>query len=239
MTASPLMNLEVDTYWCRKPAALAVETDGNFGDDFCVSFSQLSFPSIQGADYICCANSTTTERSLKDRSVSQTVEGAHTYHSLYLAVHGAHAEAPHIWTVSHCTRILTSIMSAKPFAWRVVGVTEAALKKFHELNYRYQSRHGLTRAHLRPRIETVRELLARSEPMSQSEFIEYWFAHDRTVLCAVGENKTIVPQFIEIENSDGSLFSSNRIAWQHGKKERELLQTLYERSSWLSEAYRT
>lgn len=127
-------------------------------------------------------------------------------------------------------------MSAKPFAWHVVGVTEAALRKFHELNYRYQAGHGLTRAHLRPRIETVRELLNRSDPMSQSEFIEYWFAHDRTVLCARGENKAIVPKFIAIENHDGSLFPSTRIAWRHGRKERELLQTLYERSNGPSEA---
>jgi hypothetical protein len=157
------------------------------------------------------------------------IEGAHTYYSLYRAVHAAHAEAPQIWTVGHCTRLLTSIMSAKPFAWRVVGVTRAALKKFHELNYRYQSRHGLTRAHRTPRIETVRELLNRSEPLSQSEFIEYWFAHDETILCATGENKASVPPHIEIENLDGSLFSSNRVAWRHGKKERELLQVLYEK----------
>jgi hypothetical protein len=159
------------------------------------------------------------------------IEGAHTYHSLYCAVHAAHAEAPHIWTASQCTRIITPIMSAKPFAWHVVGVTEAALRKFHELNYRYQAGHGLTRAHLRPRIETVRELLDRSEPMSESEFIKYWFAHDRTILCARGENKAIVPKFIAIENHDGSLFRSTRIAWRHGKKERELLKALYERSN--------
>lgn len=163
-----------------------------------------------------------------------TIEGAHTYHSLYRAVQAAHVEASHIWTVSHCTRILTSIMSAKPFAWHVVGITEAALRKFHELNYRYQPGHGLTRAHLRPRIETVRELLGRSEPMPQSEFIEFWFAHDRTVLCARGENKAIVPKFIAIENHDGSLFSSTRIAWRHGKKEREVLEALYNRLSGIS-----
>jgi len=162
------------------------------------------------------------------------IEASHTHHSLYRAVHVAHAEAPHIWTVSHCTRILTPIISAKRFAWHVIGVTEAALKKFHELNYRYQAGHGLTRAHLRPRIETVRELLDRSEPMSQSEFIEYWFAHDRTVLCARGENRAVVPKFIAIENHDGSLFSSTRIAWRHGKKERELLEVLYNRFRGLS-----
>ncbi|GMO57981.1 hypothetical protein BwSG20_09990 [Bradyrhizobium ottawaense] len=163
-----------------------------------------------------------------------TIEGAHTYHALYRAVHEAHNEAPHIWTVSHCTRIMTSIMSAKPFAWHVVGVTEAALRKFHELNYRYEARQGLTRAHLRPRIETVRELLGRSEPMPQNQFIEYWFAHDRTVLCARGENKAVIPKYIEIENHDGSLFSSTRIAWRHGKKEREVLEALYNRLSELS-----
>lgn len=164
----------------------------------------------------------------------RAIEGAHTYHSLYLAVHAAHAEAPHIWTVSHCTRILTAIMSAKPFAWHVVGVTEAALRKFHELKYRSQAGQGLTRAHLRPRIETVRELLDRGEPMSQDEFIEYWFAHDRTVLCARGENKATVPNFIDIENYDGSLFPSTRIAWRHGKKERELLESLYKQLNGLS-----
>jgi hypothetical protein len=118
---------------------------------------------------------------------------------LYLAVHTAHAVAPGIWTVSHCTRILTAIMSAKPFAWRVVGVTPAALKKLSELDFRYQSKCGLTRAHLRPRIETVRELLGRAEPLPQIEFIEFWFTHDRTVLCAAGENRAIVPQFVELQ----------------------------------------
>jgi hypothetical protein len=120
-------------------------------------------------------------------------------------------------------------MAAKPL-WRVVGVTKAALGKFAELNYRYESGQGLKRAHLRPRIETVRELLSRSEPLSQSEFIEYWVAHDRVVLCAEGENKATVPPFIEIENSDGSLFPTTAVKWRHGAKERELLRLLYEKS---------
>jgi hypothetical protein len=44
------------------------------------------------------------------------IEAAHTYHALYLAVHRARAAAPRIWTDHHCTRVLTSIMSAKPFS---------------------------------------------------------------------------------------------------------------------------
>ena len=84
------------------------------------------------------------------------IEAGQTYHYLYSAVHRAHKEAPEIWTIQECTRIMTSIMAAKPFSWRVVGITEAALKKFSEFNFRYKSGAGITRAHLKPRIETVR-----------------------------------------------------------------------------------
>ena len=179
------------------------------------------------------ANSGSTRVISKDRTLRGMcmLESANTFHALYLAVRAAHAEAPQIWTDGHCTRVLTSIMSGKPFAWRVIGITEAALQKFHNLNYRYQSGSGITRAHLRERIVTVRELLSRREPMSANEFIEYWLANDSTVLCAVGENKAIVPRFIEIENHDGLLFSSNLVGWRHGKTERDLPRSLFEELS--------
>jgi hypothetical protein len=157
------------------------------------------------------------------------IDAPHTYHALYSAVHAAHAAAPHIWTDHHCTRLLTSIMSSKPFSWRVVGITKEALKTLHQLNYRYKSREGLTRAHLRPRIETVQELLKRDEPMSEREFIEYWLTHDRTVICAKGENKPTIAHFIPIDNPDGSLFSSNSVAWKHRQPECDLLKTLYDK----------
>jgi hypothetical protein len=157
------------------------------------------------------------------------IEAAHTYHAMYLALHSARAAAPSIWTDHHCARVLTSIMSGKLFSWRVVGITNAALKKLHQLNYHYQSGSGLTRAHLSPRIDTVRELLSRNEPLSEREFIKYWLTHDQTVICARGENKTIVPPFIQIENEDALLFSSNSVAWKHRKAERDLLKTLYEK----------
>ena len=115
------------------------------------------------------------------------IEAGHTYHYLYSAVHRAHKEAPEIWTIQECTRIMTSIMAAKPFSWRVVGITEAALKKFSEFDFRYKSGAGITRAHLKPRIETVRTLLAPSEPLSEVEFLNI---NDTTVLCVSGENKT-------------------------------------------------
>ncbi|WP_439370913.1 hypothetical protein [Bradyrhizobium sp. DASA03120] len=109
-----------------------------------------------------------------------------------------------------------------------MGITEAALRKFAQLNYRYKSKQGLKRAHLRPRIATVRELLRRP-PMSQSEFCAYWATHDQVVLCAEGENKVTVPPFIKIENEQGALFPTTPIKWRHGQNERELLRTLFQK----------
>ena len=168
------------------------------------------------------------------------IEAGHTYHYLYLAVHRAHKEAPEIWTVQECTRILTSIMAAKPFSWRVVGITEAALKKFSEFNFRYKSKAGLTRAHLVPRIVTVGTLLAPSEPFNESEFLKIWLQNDKTVLCALGENKTSLPDFIPFENADGELFSCHRVlaGWRHHRREQEFLKNLFERQPVARSAFR-
>ena len=159
------------------------------------------------------------------------IEAGQTYHYLYSAVHRAHKEAPDVWTIQECTRIMTSIMAAKSFSWRVVGITEAALKKFSEFNFRYKSGAGITRAHLKPRIETVRTLLAPSEPLSEVEFLNIWLQNDRTVLCVSGENKTTVPKFIALENPDGELFSCHRVlaGWRHRRREQDHLRNLFDR----------
>ena len=85
------------------------------------------------------------------------------------------------------------------------------MKKFKELNFRYKSGIGITRAHLVPRIGTVRALLAPSEPLGESEFWKIWLHNDVTILCAAGENKASIPSFIPFENADGELFSCHRV----------------------------
>lgn len=159
------------------------------------------------------------------------IEASHTYHALYLAVHRAHKEAPEIWTDHESNRILTSIMAAKPFSWRVVGITKAALIKFSELNFRYKSKMGITRAHLTARIMTVRKLLEPSEPFNESDFLNTWLQNDTTVFCASGENKASMPNYIEFENADGELFSCHRklAGWHHRRREQDFLRTLFER----------
>jgi len=156
-------------------------------------------------------------------------DGARTIHLVYSAVHQAYKQAPTVWTLQECTRVLTAIMAAKAFSWRVIGITPAALDEFAAAGFYSKSRQGITRAHLRPRIDTVRKLLLPDKPLSERELFETWLANDHTILCAKGENKPAIPKYIAIENEDGTLFSCHgKLAgWHHRKREREFLKELF------------
>jgi hypothetical protein len=151
-----------------------------------------------------------------------------TIHLLYSALHQAHKRAPKFWPVPRCTKVLTEIMAGRDFSWRVIGITPLALDAFAAAGFYYKSRSGITRAHLRPRIETVRKLLLPDKPLSESDLLEIWFANDLTVICARGENKNVgVPPYILIDNDDGALFPSRAVRWHHRKKERDYLKELF------------
>jgi hypothetical protein len=79
-------------------------------------------------------------------------------------------------------------------------------------------------------------LLASDQPVSKRQFIDTWLKNDRTVLVAPSENKKQVPDYIPIENGDGSLFTSAPlVGWRHGS---EFLKGLKPSSSlsWLHPA---
>jgi hypothetical protein len=153
-----------------------------------------------------------------------------TLHSLYVAVHRAHKDAPTLWTDHECNRVLTAIMAAKRFSWRVVGITPNALWQFSKDGFRYKSKQGFTRAHIKSRIETVRYLLAKDDPVPEAQFIATWLYNDQTVICSRGENKAQLPEYITIDNDDGTLFScyGKLAGWHHGKREIEFLRNLFD-----------
>jgi hypothetical protein len=124
-------------------------------------------------------------------------------------------------------------MAAKRFSWRVVGITPSALGQFSKGGFRYKSRQGLTRAHIKSRVETVRSLLAANDPVVERQFIAIWLDNDQTVICSRGENKPQLPDFIPIENDDGALFScyGKLAGWHHGKREMEFLKDLFDKQS--------
>ena len=162
-----------------------------------------------------------------------SIPSPHTYHSLYLAVYRAHLADRDTWNIAHCTRVITAIMGGRQFSWRVVGITETALKSLRENGYKRTDSTKITRAHLRERSDSVRELLSSPEK-SQVDFLEFWAKNDPVVLCGPGENKKSVGPYIPIENESAELFGSGIVSWRHGQLERDFLAALYDSKFGLS-----
>jgi hypothetical protein len=148
-------------------------------------------------------------------------------HSMYVALHRANKVRPKLFTYGYCTTIVTALMSNSQWAWRVVGITPAALQRYKEQGFKVKSNQGIKRAHLRQRISTTEVLLASKKPLPETTFIKTLLRHDRTVLCIKGENRHPVPKYIPFANQDASLFSSQKIAFRHATKEEALLRRLY------------
>ena len=159
-----------------------------------------------------------------------TIKQIENYHKIYTAVHYCHKHSPDTWSDHECNRILSATMAGKSFSWRVIGITMQALQQFKELDFKYKSGQGFTRAHLISRIQTVRSLLVSETPVSATEFYNTWTNNDKTIICARGENREVVPQYISINNEDGDLFScEGKLAgWRHTRNEREFLRNLFD-----------
>ena len=113
----------------------------------------------------------------KSASAPQRSEWA-TIHAVYVALHQGHRLAPDVWTVTECNRVLSAATAAKPTSWRVIGITPAALKRLAGFDFKYRSREGFTRGHLRSRVATMREVLAPKRPMSQRQLATVWQKND-------------------------------------------------------------
>lgn len=130
-------------------------------------------------------------------------------------------------SISIKVRLITEITSQNPDVWRVVGITDAALRIFEKHNFQRVSRMGVNRSHIVNRNTVYREML--ENPIE--DFKEWWgFYHenDRCVLATRKENmsESVGDDYIDIDESLG-LFKSRGYAWTHRKDvEGEFLRKL-------------
>lgn len=150
----------------------------------------------------------------------------------YLAIFNAYKSDPVFFTLPQCNTELTTVMGGRHWSWHVIGITKAALEIYKNSDFRYKSKQGLTRAHIRPRIETSKKLLSPDVPVPMNTFFEIWLEADKTIICGPGENKDgFVPEYIPLENNDYSLFKSHTIGWKESVHlEGKLLQELYQKN---------
>ncbi len=124
-------------------------------------------------------------------------------------------------------RLLRELFEASDNPWRVVGITESALRKFEEHEFRKESGMGIQRAHLNNRNNAFLEML-NTEFQNSDEWWDFYYERDQTILGLSSENRGIengLVNYIEIDENLG-LFRSNRISWKHSRAEMDFLTNL-------------
>jgi hypothetical protein len=147
----------------------------------------------------------------------------------YVALFNAKQADPEYWSLKHCNRVLTNLMACRDFSWQVIGITEKALKQYKSQDFKRANKDGITRGHIKPRALTANLVMNKTKHLSLQEFFDVWLMNDKTVLCAKGENKTLLPEYIRFDNTE-NLFNCKDMIVGHRHKEQEIefLKKLYQ-----------
>lgn len=122
-------------------------------------------------------------------------------------------------------RLLSELMTATGDFWKVVGITEGALKVFRDSDFKKTK--GVQRAHhLKSRDAYYQDIILNPE-LNYQVWWEKFKDFDKTILATSGENRK--NQYSNILDIDGSLglFRSYSYSWKHNKQEKEFLKDLY------------
>ena len=128
-------------------------------------------------------------------------------------------------------KLLSTLFSANPNNWRVVGITDAALDCFEKHSFRRVSRMGINRSHLVQRAEQYKAMLFDDDLFETSfkateTFWVRYMEGDRTVLATSKENMSDLElRYTAIPEALG-LFKTQGFAWKHGDEEEAFLRDL-------------
>jgi hypothetical protein len=121
-------------------------------------------------------------------------------------------------------RMLGELFAVNPDAWRVIGVTEAAVKVFAKHDFKRVSRMGINRSHLVDRIKTYTTML-EGPLMECDEWWNFYVDTDKTILSTSTENMS-KGELSKVYNIDPALelFKSHGFAWRHKDPEIQFLK---------------
>ena len=110
-------------------------------------------------------------------------------------------------------KLLTHLFGALHDAWKVTGITENALLKFANNDFKYKSGIGIQRSHIIDRQYFLKQMLSMKF-ISENELFAYYYNHDKTILALSSENHDL--KNAKIIRFDDNLFrnkitSGNRL----------------------------
>ena len=88
----------------------------------------------------------------------------------------------------HRKSAMGELLYAYPEAWRVVGITDAALQLVADTDFQTISSIGIVRAHVQKRADVYGKML--EQPLGFDEFMKAFLESDQCLLATKQENKT-------------------------------------------------
>jgi hypothetical protein len=136
-------------------------------------------------------------------------------------------------TAPNVSGVIAKLLEPVRSAWRVVGITEAALAAFIDANFA-KPEIKITRAHLIDRKDTA-DLLLETNDLTFEQFTEGVIGErDHCVLALSSENKSISTNetIINFDNlGDDPLFQRKGYSWRYQENEIEFLKILAKSSA--------
>ena len=119
-------------------------------------------------------------------------------------------------------RMLQNLMGMRKDGWRVIGITEAALKKFIENDF--ERPKGINRSHIFQRSETSKIMIEKLDWDIESWW-NFYVERDECILATSSENMDKEPDVIKHEVPRG-LFKTRGFAFTVNNAEKEFLKSL-------------
>ena len=119
-------------------------------------------------------------------------------------------------------RMLQNLMGMRKDGWRVIGITEAALKKFIENDF--ERPKGINRSHIFQRSETSKIMIEKLDWDIESWW-NFYVERDECILATSSENMDKKPDVIKHE-VPRELFKTRGFAFTVKKAEKEFLKSL-------------
>lgn len=119
-------------------------------------------------------------------------------------------------------RMLQNLMGMNKNSWIVIGITEAALEKFKENDYKRPK--GVNRSHIFQRSETSRIMLEKTDWDIESWW-DFYVQRDECVLATSSENMDKEPDVVKYVVPRG-LFKTQGFAFTVKNAEKEFLRNL-------------
>jgi len=132
--------------------------------------------------------------------------------------------------VKRKARLLTELLAQYDNVWRVIGITENALKVFIDNDFNKIKRMGINRSHRVDRIKTYTHMFKNVE-QNADLWWKYFIDNDDTILATSSENMSSQFSRVIHFNNDVFLFKNSGFTWAYRIKEKEFLRELVRNES--------